>query len=238
MRNGRQQPDERYYLIVDEINRGDIPRIFGELLTLLDKPKRGTAVTLPLSGDALTVPPNVFVIGTMNTADRSIALLDTALRRRFGFIELLPDTTVLGDTVIEGIPLGPWLAALNRLISAQVGRDGRNLQIGHSYFLAGGRPIHDLTQLSRVLQEDILPLLEEYCYDEWESLERILGSGLVDIANRRFKTELFEPDRQNDLVQAILAATPDVSASAIAVAADTVEQATEAAVDDDEVEQT
>ena len=154
-------PSERYYLIVDEINRGDIPRIFGELLTLLDKPKRGTAVTLPLSGDALTVPPNVFVVGTMNTADRSIALLDTALRRRFGFIELLPDTTVLGDTVIEGIPLGPWLAAVNRLISAQVGRDGRNLQIGHSYLLAGGRPIHDLAQLSRVLQEDILPLLEE-----------------------------------------------------------------------------
>ena len=223
---------------MDEINRGDIPRIFGELLTLLDKPKRGTAVTLPLSGDFLAVPPNVFVVGTMNTADRSIALLDTALRRRFGFIELLPDPTVLGDTVIEGIPLGPWLAAVNRLISAQVGRDGRNLQIGHSYLLAGGRPIHDLVQLSRVLQEDILPLLEEYCYDEWENLERILGSSLVDIANRRFKTELFEPNRQNDLVQAVLAATPDVSASAIAVAADTVEQATEAAVDEDEVGQT
>ena len=189
----------RYFLIVDEINRGDIPRIFGELLTLLDKPKRGTAVTLPLSGHALSVPPNVFLIGTMNTADRSIALLDTALRRRFGFIELLPDPTVLGDTVIEGIALGPWLAALNRLITAQVGRDGRNLQIGHSYLLDSGRPIHDLAQLSRVLHEDILPLLEEYCYDEWESFERILGSGLVDMANRRFKTELFEPNRKDDL---------------------------------------
>jgi 5-methylcytosine-specific restriction protein B len=106
----------------------------------------------------------------MNTADRSIALM--------------PDAAVLGDTVIEGIALGPWLVAVNHLITTQVGRDGRNLQIGHSYLLTGGRPIHDLGQLSRVLQEDILPLLEEYCYDEWESLERILGPGLVDIGNR------------------------------------------------------
>src|SRR5262249_25622503 len=88
-----RNPGNQFYLIVDEVNRGDIPRIFGELLSLLDKPKRGSSALLPLSGDTFHVPENVFVLGTMNTADRSIALLDTALRRRFGFIELLPDPT-------------------------------------------------------------------------------------------------------------------------------------------------
>lgn len=226
-------PEGRYYLIVDEINRGDIPRIFGELLTLIDKPKRGSAVMLPLSGDRFAVPPNVMVIGTMNTADRSIALLDTALRRRFGFIELMPDPTTLGDTVIEGIALRPWLTALNQQILTHVGRDGRNLQVGHSYLMSGARPIHEFRHLARVLQEDILPLLEEYCYDDWDTLERILGSGLVDVAKRRFKAELFEPRRQLELVQAVLAFSPDVSASATAVAADAAAEADSAAAEVD-----
>ncbi len=216
----RENPNRRYYLVIDEINRGDIPRIFGELLTLLEKPKRGTSVTLPLSGAAFSVPANVFIIGTMNTADRSIALLDAALRRRFGFVELMPDADVLGKTVIAGIALGPWLTALNDLVVTHVGRDGRNLQIGHSYFLSGGRPIQELRQFSRVLQEDVLPLLEEYCYDDWSRLEQILKKGLVDTARGRFRSELFEPGREEDLVQAVLAIAPDVSASFIAVEAE------------------
>ena len=235
-REASKDPEGRYYLIVDEINRGDIPRIFGELLTLLDKPKRGSAVLLPLSGDRFVVPENVFIVGTMNTADRSIALLDTALRRRFGFIELMPDPSTLGDTVIEGIALRPWLTALNQKVTAHVGRDGRNLQMGHSYLMSAGRPIQEFRQLARVLQEDVLPLLEEYCYEEWDALERILGSGLVDVAKRRFKAELFEPARQSELVQAILAVTPDVSASAAAVAAEAAAEA-EAADSDDEDEE-
>ena len=228
-----RDPEGHYYLVIDEINRGEIPRIFGELLTLLDKPKRGASVVLPLSGERFSVPPNVSVIGTMNTADRSIALLDTALRRRFGFIELMPDPATLGDTVIEGIALRPWLAALNQQIIAHVGRDGRNLQVGHSYLMAGGRPIHDFRQLARVLQEDILPLLEEYCYEAWDTLERILGPGLVDVAKRRFKTELFEPDRQRELVQAVLAFTPDTSASATTVAADAAAETAVSEADED-----
>lgn len=128
-RAASDDPQGRYYLIIDEINRGDIPRIFGELVTLLDKPKRGSAVLLPLSEERFVVPSNVFIVGTMNTADRSIALLDVALRRRFGFIELMPDPTTLGNAVIEGIALGPWLAALNQQVAVHAGTDGRNLQL-------------------------------------------------------------------------------------------------------------
>jgi 5-methylcytosine-specific restriction enzyme B len=228
-----RDPEGRYYLIVDEINRGDIPRIFGELLTLLDAPKRGTSAALPLSGQSWTVPKNVFVIGTMNTADRSIALLDAALRRRFGFVELMPDPLTLGDALIEGIALGPWLAALNQLITTHVGRDGRNLQVGHSYLMAAGRPLHDFKQLARVLHEDVLPLLQEYCYENWDTLEHILGSGLVDAAKFRFRTELFEPHRQAELIQAVLAFAPEVSASPTAVAADV---ATASAEEEEEAE--
>ncbi|GAI57269.1 unnamed protein product, partial [marine sediment metagenome] len=116
-----------YYMIIDEINRGDIPKIFGELLTVLEKDKRGRQITLSLSGRTFEVPRNVYIIGTMNTADRSIALLDTALRRRFGFIELMPDISLLSDVNIEGIPLGPWLRELNRRVCEHIGRDSRNL---------------------------------------------------------------------------------------------------------------
>ena len=114
--DAKSDQSHNFYLIIDEINRGDIPRIFGELLTVLEINKRNKTIVLPLSGEAFKVPENLFIIGTMNTADRSIALLDTALRRRFGFIELMPDSTVLGDAFIEGIPLGPWIDALNRRI--------------------------------------------------------------------------------------------------------------------------
>jgi len=123
------------------INRGDIPRIFGELLTILEKDKRTNRIVLPVSQEIFTIPRNVFVIGTMNTADRSISLLDAALRRRFGFIEMMPDGTVLRDSVVAGIPLRAWFDALNTRIREHVGRDARNLQIGHSYLMQGGSPM-------------------------------------------------------------------------------------------------
>ena len=196
----------QFVLLIDEINRGDIPRIFGELLMLLEVDKRGQSVLLPVSGDAFKVPKNVWIIGTMNTADRSIALLDTALRRRFGFVELMPDTSVLGDTVVaDSIPLGPWLAALNDRIREYIGRDARNLQIGHSYLMQGGRPISGLREFVQVLSEDIVPLLEEYCYEDYARLEKILGVALVDIPRQRVRHELLEPGRRDELVQAVLA---------------------------------
>jgi 5-methylcytosine-specific restriction enzyme B len=195
----------KFYLIIDEINRGDIPRIFGELLTVLEKNKRGKKVVLPLSGDKFQVPDNVYIIATMNTADRSVALLDTALRRRFGFIELMPDSSVLEDSVINGIPLGPWLDALNRRICEHVGRDARNLQVGHSYFMEKGRPISEFGRLAAVIREDIIPLLEEYCYEDYDRLEKILGEVLVDVQNRQIRHDLFDPSRQVDLTVALLA---------------------------------
>ena len=158
-KDAQASPDRKFYLIIDEINRGDIPRIFGELLSVLEKNKRGKAILLPLTGKPFQVPDNVYVIGTMNTADRSIALLDTALRRRFGFIELMTDDSVLGDAVVGGIPLGPWLKALNERICDHVGRDARNLQIGHSYLLEDEHPIGDFSTFAKVIQDDILPLL-------------------------------------------------------------------------------
>jgi 5-methylcytosine-specific restriction protein B len=210
----------RYYLIIDEINRGDIPRIFGELLTILEKDKREKPILLPLSGQPFHVPDNVHVIGTMNTADRSIALLDTALRRRFGFVELMPDTTILGDVVVGSIPLGAWLDALNCRICDHLGRDARNLQIGHAYLLDRGEPVSEFSKFARVIQDDIVPLLEEYCYEDYSALERILGKGLVDVNNLRIRHELFSPSREYDLVQALLEPCPEIVTSSQAVASE------------------
>jgi 5-methylcytosine-specific restriction protein B len=220
-KDAAQAPDRRYFLIVDEINRGDIPRIFGELLTVLEKDKRGKPIMLPVSGDAFRVPPNVYLIGTMNTADRSISLLDAALRRRFGFIELMPDATVLKDHVVGSIPLGPWLVALNQRICANVGRDARNLQIGHSYLLQGERPLRDFASFKRALRDDIIPLLEEYCYNDFDALHKILGTGLLDAENRRIKHELFDDGRDAELAQALISPSPDIIASPQALSSTT-----------------
>ena len=217
---------EKYVLMIDEINRGDIPRIFGELLTLLELDKRGLAVILPLSGKPFAVPANLYVVGTMNTADRSIALLDTALRRRFGFVGLMPDAGVFGSASVGGsIPLGPWLSALNERIRGHLGRDGRNLQIGHAYLLEGGKPVTDYARFVRILADDIIPLVEEYCYEDYGALTQILGAGLVDEARQRIREELFVSARREELVQALLAPSPEIVTSPNAAAgAETVEE--------------
>ena len=215
-----QNPKKSYYLLIDEINRGDIPRIFGELLTMLEKDKRGTMVKLPLSGQSFHVPLNVYIIGTMNTADRSIALLDTALRRRFGFIELMPDISLFANTIIANLPLGPWLEALNRRIIASIGRDARNLQIGHAYFMENGRPVTSPERFVRILREDIVPLLQEYCYEDYDALEKILGKTLVDRVGQRIRQEKLEMNQWDDLVRALLETTPELMASASVVASE------------------
>ena len=217
-RDAEGQPGRQFYLIIDEINRGDIPRIFGELLTLIEKDKRGKPVLLPMSRAAFRVPPNVLLIGTMNTADRSIALLDTALRRRFGFVELMPDASLLGGATVADIPLGPWLDALNRRICEHVGRDARNLQVGHSFLMEAGKPVKDAGRFFRVVRDEIIPLLEEYCYEDFDALHNILGSGLVDLPNRAIRHALFEEPTGPELVQALLAPCPDILTSIQAIA--------------------
>jgi 5-methylcytosine-specific restriction protein B len=207
-----KNPKQRWILVIDEINRGDISRIFGELLTLLEMDKRNLPTILPLSGKAWSVPTNVWIVGTMNTADRSIALLDTALRRRFGFVELMPDLKMLGSASAGGkIPLGPWLKAINERIRTQVGRDARNLQIGHAFLLDDGKPVSDFSKFSRIVAEDIIPLLEEYCYEDYAALARILGPGMVDEKQQRIREELFDPEHQGELVQALLAIEPNMT---------------------------
>lgn len=214
------QPERHHFLLVDEINRGDIPRIFGELLTVLEKDKRGTPVLLPTTARRFTVPPNVFLVGTMNTADRSIALLDAALRRRFAFIELMPDSRVLQGVSIEGLPVGAWLDELNRRVVRHAGRDSRNLQVGHSYLMSGGLPIRDAGRFVEVLRDDVVPLLQEYCYDDFESLEQILGSALVRVERKAIDETLFEPGRRADLFGALLAAFEGITATSAAADAD------------------
>ncbi len=209
----------RYYLLIDEINRGDIPRIFGELLMVLEKDKRNTPILLPLSREPFVVPSNVYIVGTMNTADRSIALLDTALRRRFGFIELMPDSAVLGQAEVRGIPLGLWLDALNGRIRSHAGRDARNLQIGHAFFLDSTGPITSFTRFVRVLREDILPLVQEYCYEDFEALERIFSRTLVDARQQRIREELFETAGHDELISLLVSMDETLAGAAVTVEA-------------------
>jgi 5-methylcytosine-specific restriction enzyme B len=197
-----KQPKKNFYLIVDEINRGDLPRIFGELLTTIEYDKRGRHITLPITGLSFSVPLNLFVIGTMNTADRSISLMDAALRRRFGFVELMPDSSLLTGRKAGGLLLGPWLDALNTRVRRHLKRDSRNLQIGHAYLMPT-QPITSVAEFARVLRDDIIPLLEEYCYDDFGTLKEILGAPLVDANTGRIREELFGMNREEDLIQAV-----------------------------------
>ncbi len=201
------RPDKRFVLIIDEINRGNIPKIFGELITLLEPARRGRSrVVLPLSGDTFSVPANLYIIATMNTADRSILLLDTALRRRFGFMELLPEPELLKDSFIGDISLSTWLGALNRRLREQLGREGRNLQVGHAYFMPGGKPVTTLAEIAAVIREDIWPLLQEYCYEDPRALVAILAAdrgGIYDREADDLRHELFEPGRGAELIAAL-----------------------------------
>ena len=197
-----KQSSRNFFLVVDEINRGDLPRIFGELLTTIEYDKRDRQITLPVTGAFFSVPKNVFIIGTMNTADRSISIMDTALRRRFGFVELMPESNLLAGRKAGGLLLGAWLDALNTRLRVYLKRDARNLQIGHAYLMPP-QPITSVADFSRILRDDIIPLLEEYCYDDFGMLRDILGGELVDVESGRIREDIFGPNREGDLIQAV-----------------------------------
>ena len=233
-RDAAADPDHRHFLIIDEINRGDIPRIFGELLTVLEKDKRGRTIILPLSGERLRVPDNVCIIATMNTADRSIALLDVALRRRFGFHELMPDYSLLQGAIVQEIALGPWLEAVNARIRRHVGRDARNLQIGHAYLMDGTHPVKSFRAFMRAVRDEIVPLLQEYCYEDYQALQRILGDTIVDVEKQRIRATLFEEGNEERLRQALSEIYQEVATSAEAVAAEENAPVEDADLDEEE----
>ena len=193
----KEQPSQRFVLIIDEINRGNIAKIFGELITLIEDSRRigrddETFVTLPNSGDMFAVPDNLYLIGTMNTADRSIQLLDTALRRRFTFFEMMPRHEDV-PTNINGVDCTKLLEAINGRISALLDRER---QIGHTYLLN----IRNMNQLAEAFRNRIFPLLQEYFFDDWAKIRAVLANNAFvsprEVQDSRALSEFLDEDRK------------------------------------------
>lgn len=200
-------PKYPFYLIIDEINRGDISRIFGELITLLECDKRYAEenemlTVLPYSKLTFAIPPNLYIMGTMNTADRSIALLDIALRRRFGFIEMMPQPEVIREVVKTEDPKIQEVAAtaislLTSINEKIIGNYDRDHQIGHSYFtkLNEAKTRDEAIKILHFIwYHEIMPLLQEYYYDSPVKLQEIIGNDFITVTNHDrsflFKEEL------------------------------------------------
>lgn len=196
-REGRQERfagAEPFYLVIDEINRGNVANIFGELITLVETDKRlgnenELIVELPYSKASFGVPSNLYLIGTMNTADRSVESLDAALRRRFSFIDCPPDPSVIANPDGFEVDLRKLLEAINARIELVLDRDHR---IGHAYFTSIAESEDPLEALREAFRLKVIPQLEEYCYGATEKIARILGPGFIRREEAKF--ELFAED--------------------------------------------
>ena len=193
-----EEKKKNHVFIIDEINRGNISKIFGELITLIEPTKRigqteGQKVRLPYSQKLFGVPNNVYLIGTMNTADRSIATIDTALRRRFNFKEMLPDAEVLDGIYVEDVSIKDIFIKMNKRITVLFDREHT---LGHAYFL----PLKDaptIETLADIFENSIIPLLQEYFYEDYEKIRMVLGDNQKDSEDKQFIT--IEENDYNDL---------------------------------------
>lgn len=203
-KSATKEEAQPHVLIIDEINRGNVSAIFGELITLIEESKRAgkdeaLEVTLPYSKENFSVPSNLYIIGTMNTADRSVEALDIALRRRFAFTELMPDPTLIrtdgvlkntdGCLCIDEIKLVIDLASILELMNKRiVALLDANHQIGHSYFIN----VKTLKGLADAFKNCVIPLLQEYFYHDEEKIALVLGEGFVGVEDKNTQAaELF-----------------------------------------------
>lgn len=205
------QETKPYVFIIDEVNRGNISKIFGELITLIEETKRAGApeameATLPYSGEPFSVPNNVYLLGTMNTADRSIALMDTALRRRFEFVEMMPNSEVLESLGVGTIAVGDdelhvakMLDVINERIEYLFDREHT---IGHAFFtkLANDPSIDTLAS---IFEKNVIPLLQEYFYEDYEKIQLVLGDNEKEDENK------FILDKKVEIKQ-IFKGNPDI----------------------------
>ncbi len=198
--NSAKYKKQNHVFIIDEINRGNISKIFGELITLIEESKRKgaseeTSAKLPYSGKTFSVPDNVYILGTMNTADRSIAAIDTALRRRFSFEEMLPDSSLLENVEVESLNIAKMLDVMNRKITALYDREHT---IGHAYLLPL-KTDNTIKNLANIFENKIIPLLQEYFFEDYEKIQLVLGDNFKDKNDNKHKFIIDNTETFKDL---------------------------------------